>query len=265
MATDAAQIDTHIQIVTPENIAFQYRVSGPFRRLGAWLIDVVIRAVAIILVLVVLLLTFGVAQLPGFGFGLALVFWFVLSWFYGGLFEAVWNGQTPGKRLVRLRVMSVDGQPITPLQAVLRNVLRVVDGQPLGLYQLGLLSMALTERFQRLGDLACGTMVVIEEVPPAAGVIRVRNPQALALAAHLPAAIDLSRSAALALSSYILRRESFGPARRVEVARHLSQPLAVQLGLSPQIDPDVLLCAVYHRTFFSGDDEGFSGDEGLSR
>ena len=56
----------------------------------------------------------------------------MLSWFYVGLFEALWNGQTPGKRLMGIRVVSVEGQPITPFQAILRNILRVVDAQPGG-------------------------------------------------------------------------------------------------------------------------------------
>ena len=55
----------------------------------------------------------------------------MLFWFYGGLFETFWNGQTPGKRLLGIRVITLDGQPINALQAILRNVLRIVDAQPL--------------------------------------------------------------------------------------------------------------------------------------
>jgi len=57
----------------------------------------------------------------GVGLSVILVAWFGLSWFYGGFFETVWNGQTPGKRLLGLRVLTVEGQPINALQAVLRN------------------------------------------------------------------------------------------------------------------------------------------------
>ena len=50
---------------------------------------------------------------------------FLVSWFYGGFFEAYWNGQTPGKRIMGLRVLSTNGRPINGYQAVLRNLLRV--------------------------------------------------------------------------------------------------------------------------------------------
>ena len=73
----------------------------------------------------------GIAGVGGLGIGVFLVCWFVLSWFYGGLFETFWNGQTPGKRLFGLRVLTVDGTPINAMQAVLRNVLRDVDAMPI--------------------------------------------------------------------------------------------------------------------------------------
>src|SRR5487761_1447235 len=122
-----APIDTRIEIVTPENIAFQYRVAGPFRRLPAYLIDVAIRVTVSFLVWIVLAFGFGVLGQVGIGFGLGLVAWVVLDWFYGGLFETYWNGQTPGKRMMRIRVVSDEGQPINGVQAVLRNFLRSVD------------------------------------------------------------------------------------------------------------------------------------------
>ena len=100
--TDATggQIDTRIEIVTPENIAFQYRVAGPFRRLPAFLIDVAIRVGVAIVGMIAFMLASRSAGVVGPGFGLGLLLWFGLTWFYGGLFEALWNGQTPGKRLL---------------------------------------------------------------------------------------------------------------------------------------------------------------------
>src|SRR5215469_7519516 len=89
-------IDTRIEIVTPENIAFQYRVAGPFRRLPAYLIDVLVKLGVITILWVLLTFGFGIIGQIGVGFGLGLVAWFLLDWFYGGLFETYWNGQTPG-------------------------------------------------------------------------------------------------------------------------------------------------------------------------
>jgi uncharacterized RDD family membrane protein YckC len=263
------QLDTAIEVVTPENIAFEYQLAGPFQRMPAYLLDGLFR----------LLLTFGMGLLLA-GSGLwqvwgampLLIFHFALSWFYGAVFEALWNGQTPGKRLLRLRVVGVDGQPINALQAVARNILRSADMMPAlmiaslvealpGLYllalidrhvwtfQLGLVVMALTPRYQRLGDLVAGTMVVVEEPPQQHGVVAIRDPGVVELAAALPASIPVSRSLALALSAYVSRRAMFPAPRRWEIARHLGGPLCKRLQLPPSTDPDRLLCALYYRTF----------------
>jgi uncharacterized RDD family membrane protein YckC len=244
-------LDTRIEIVTPENIAFQYRVAGPFTRLPAYLIDLALRIVIVLLVGLVGVLAFGIAGLPGMGFGLLAVVAFVTEWFYGGLFEALWNGQTPGKRLLRLRVLTAEGQPINAWQAVLRNFLRGADALPWMCYQIGLFSAASNDRFQRLGDLAAGTMFIIEQRELRADVVRIQQAEALELAAQLPPGLIVNRSLARALSAYVTRRQTFSWRRRIEVALHLAEPLRVSLGLPPQTDPDHLLCAVYHHAFIA--------------
>ena len=87
---------------------------------------------------------------------------FLLYYGYFAAFEALWGGQTPGKRAVGLRVISVTGQPITTFDALLRNLLRIVDQMP-GIYAVGVLSIFFTSRNQRLGDLVAGTVVVQEQ------------------------------------------------------------------------------------------------------
>ena len=129
MSSGAAQIDSTIEIVTPENIAFQYQAAGPFLRLPAFLIDLLIRFSVMALALIGAMIL-GAVLRGFFVFALLLLLWFVLEWFYGGLFETYWNGQTPGKRLLGIRVLSVGGQPINGLQAVMRNILRYVDMMP---------------------------------------------------------------------------------------------------------------------------------------
>ncbi len=251
MVSRTAQLDTSIEIVTPENIAFQYRVAGPFRRLPAYLIDLVVRIAICIVVSIVLMLIFGLAGFWGMGLGLGLVAWFLLSWFYGGMFEAFWNGQTPGKRMMQIRVLSVDGQPINAMQAVLRNVLRAVDAQPLIFYQLGLVAATMNDRFARLGDLACGTMVVIEQPSWLRGMVRVNEPGAIALAGQMPAGFQAGRSLARALAAYVSRRQYVPPGRRTEIARHLGEPLRRKFDLPRGTNLDHLLCGLYHRTFIT--------------
>jgi len=251
MANHSAQLDTSIEIVTPENIAFRYQVAGPMRRLPAYLIDLAIRVGVGMLVLYVFMFIFALLGLPGLGFGIVLVFWFLLAWFYGGLLETFWNGQTPGKRLMQIRVLSVDGQPINGLQAVMRNLLRAVDSQPGLLYLVGLLTAATNDRFQRLGDLACGTMVVVEERHWYRGIIRIDEPEVRRLAAQVPADFRASRTLARALAAYVQRRRVFPWVRRMEIARHLGEPLRERFGLPPEVNLDHLLAAVYHRTFIT--------------
>jgi uncharacterized RDD family membrane protein YckC len=261
-----SQLDTTIEIVTPENIAFHYRVAGPFRRWPAYLLDVVIRVV----VMVALWMTLGLLGALGGGVGLVvaimLIAYFLLEWFYGGFFETYMNGQTPGKWVMGIRVLTTDGRPINGLQAVLRNFLRTVDvfpllsvqviGIPVPWYALptfvvGLVAMTCNRRFQRLGDLVCGTVVVIEERHWLTGVARIEDERAAQLAEYLPIDFRVSRSLAQALATYVDRRRFFTPARRREVARHLGEPLAKKLGLREDTSHDLLLCALYYRTFIA--------------
>ena len=264
-------IDAQFEVVTPENIAFRYQIAGPFRRLPAYLIDLAARIAvgAFLGVLVGLLLPFVFNMLPTATMvGVVLVCWFLLGHFYGGLFETFWNGQTPGKRALGLRVLTVEGQPINALQAVLRNLLRDVDAMPFvfgylaqtvgegfwilsffGTYWVGLVVMACSERFQRLGDLACGTIVVVESREAQHGVIRITEPAVLELAERLPADLMVGRSLARSLAIYVGRRRLFTPARRIDIARHVAQPLIRRYNLPWETNYDTLLCAVYHRTF----------------
>jgi uncharacterized RDD family membrane protein YckC len=267
MQKPGPQIDSRIEVVTPENIAFQYRVAGPFRRMPAYLIDVLIRAAALLIArwVVFQMGMAGGAGFFGFGFGALMVIWFGLEWFYGGLFETFWNGQTPGKWAVGVRVVATDGQPINALQAVMRNVLRAADALPvltipvpesvqhveLFLYQVGLWVPAFNDRYQRLGDLACGTMVVIDESPALYGVVKITEPEAIRLADLIPHHFVVNRSLARTLSLYVDRRRGLAGTRRVEIARPLAEPLRAMFGLPPQTNADLLLAAVYYRAFYA--------------
>ncbi len=259
MPREAPPLDTTIEIVTPENIAFQYRLAGPFRRLNAYLIDLVIRC---LIAAALFLVGLSLGLLSGVWVAVLLIAWFVLEWFYGGVFETYWNGQTPGKRLVGIRTLTVEGQPINGMQAVLRNILRSVDTMPwlslsetemylIPTYALGLLTMALNPRFQRIGDVVCGTMVVVEERRWFRGVIKVDEPRAIELAEQIPADFQPSRTLARAVAAYVERRHFFSLARRQELSRPLGRQLVTRLGLPLETSDDLLLCAVYRRVFLA--------------
>ncbi len=258
MAQTSGQLDSRIRVVTPENIAFEYRLAGPFWRLPAYLLDLLIRLAIFGVLFFFSLFIFGSLGTFGIGILILLLGWLVLAWFYGGLFETFWNGQTPGKRIMQLRVISRDGRPVSGLQAVLRNILRVVDALPayviaaefvVPTYLVGLTSAACSSRYQRLGDLVCGTIVVIEERSRMRGVERLDEPEIDAVAALIPAAWVPDRSLSNALSKYVDRRKFFGPARRAEIAGHVGNLLVKKLALPPETSYDALLCAAYQRSF----------------
>ena len=239
-------LDTTVRIVTPERIVFQYPLAGPFRRVFAFLIDLMfLIGLAIAATIVSLALALGSMS----GLGPAMVAYLVLTWGYGAFCETVFNGQTLGKRAVGIRVVSETGVPITGAQAVLRNLVGAADGLIPFCYMVGLTTMALSPRFQRMGDLAAGTMVVVEERQRRAGVVRLNEPAVTALLPWLPLRIAAGPELARALSDYVKRRERFGPSLREEMAEPLARPLRARLGLPAKATSDAVLCAVYHRVF----------------
>lgn len=255
---DVKQIDTTIEIITPENISFRYRAAGPFRRLPAFLIDLAIRATTVFVIAITTAM-FGVV-LQGLSVALFLVAVFLLTWFYGAFFETVMNGQTPGKRMTGLRVLTVDGRPIDGMQAVLRNLLRSleVDIFPVPTFIIGGVVAALNPRFQRLGDIAAGTIVVVEERKWLFGVSKLDDPRAAQLAAYIPANFVFTRTIRRALATYVERRRFFSAIRRREIARYLAEPMIDRLQLPSDTSYDLMLCAMYHMAFLGregGDDE----------
>ena len=106
---------------------------------------------------------FGRSRAPDVWLLAILIFvYFLLMYGYFIFFEAVWNGQTPGKRLTHIRVMKDTGQPITPIESVARNLIRIIDQVPPPTYGIGLLCAWISPRSKRLGDYVAGTVVVHE-------------------------------------------------------------------------------------------------------
>ena len=239
-------LDATIHVVTPENIAFEYRLAGPFRRLPALLLDYVVRGLAQFVLTLALIFSVGMVS-TGLAVFILMLMFFAIEWFYGVLFETFMNGQTPGKYILGLRVLSDDGRPIDGMQATLRNLLRVADM----FGAVGLIAMLLNSKYKRLGDLVAGTIVVVEERQWLTGVARLDDPRAIQHAAYLPPNFVVSRSMAKALATYVERRRYFTPPRRREVARHLAEPLLARFGLPADTSYDRGLCALYYRTFIA--------------
>ncbi len=89
---------------------------------------------------------------------------FLFNWGYFTLFEAFWNGRTPGKRVAKIRVIQRSGRPIGLFESMARNFIRYIDQIPF-FYAVGVITMFVTRQHQRLGDLAAGTLVVRDREP----------------------------------------------------------------------------------------------------
>ena len=247
MAQRDPPLDATIHVITPENIAFEYRLAGPFRRLPAFVLDFCAGSLLLIGLWIVLSMTVAVASF-NLAMALFILLFFVIWWFYGVLFETFLNGQTPGKYMLGLRVLTDTGEPINGMQATLRNLLRAAD---LFLPLVALVVMSLNRKYQRLGDLVAGTIVVVEERQWLTGVAQLEDPRSIQLAAYLPPNFVVTRSLARTLATYVERRRFFTPPRRREVARHLAIPLLSRFGLPPDTSYDLVLCALYYRTFIA--------------
>jgi uncharacterized RDD family membrane protein YckC len=144
-------------------VIFGYEVVGIGSRFMAALVDTAIILILQIVVNLTMVLLLG--NLLGLDLGSAWItavfglISFALLWGYYIFFEMLWNGQTPGKRLVGLRVLRSDGTPITLTESIIRNLVRFVDFLPL-FYGLGVVVMFVNAQSRRLGDLAAGTLVV---------------------------------------------------------------------------------------------------------
>jgi uncharacterized RDD family membrane protein YckC len=148
-------LDTTRRVATPEGIELTLHLAGPVPRALAWAIDLVLR-LAVMFVVVLAAMPLGRA-----GTGVMLLAAFFVEWLLPACFEAMWNGQTPGKRSMSLRVLNDDGTPLRWPGALTRNLLRAADFLPF-FYGVGLLAMLANRDFKRLGDLAAGTVVVYE-------------------------------------------------------------------------------------------------------
>jgi len=162
-----------------------------------------------------------------------------------------WNGQTPGKRLMRLRVLRDSGYPIGPIDTLIRNLVRLVDFLPMA-YGLGVTVMLVDKRSRRLGDLAAGTIVVKERralratdlLPAESFAVEPISAEPAEAVTHVDRLTPADYSL---LREYLLRRERLAPAPRTALARELAGALAARLDAAPPSDgvtADAFLMAV---------------------
>ena len=193
MQSDQLQ-DDQLQIDTPEQIALELPLAGIGSRFLGLVIDTLIQFVLYIIAAFAVGFSAALAGAVGIGRylrwipvswapAIAILFMFSVYWGYFAFFEMIWKGQTPGKRLAKIRVIKESGRPINAYEAIARNLLRAIDGLP-GMYGVGIVCMMLNRQNRRLGDYVAGTVVVhdkrAEEVKPDWNTVMepaVANPQ----------------------------------------------------------------------------------------
>jgi uncharacterized RDD family membrane protein YckC len=209
--------------VTPEAVRLHVDVSGLGSRMIAWLVDALIQ-VSILIPLFIA----ATAVAPGGTVELVIgiVILFGVIWLYFPLFEWLGNGRTPGKRAQRIRVVRTDGQPAGFARVMVRNLIRIVDVYALPF--LAVISMIVTRRAQRLGDLAAGTMVVRDRKVPTLKPLELGE-----LDEQLMSALDTSglteRDYAL-IRSFLSRRDGLDLGARQQLAGRVVASIQPRLG-----------------------------------
>ncbi|QQL45692.1 RDD family protein [Sulfuriroseicoccus oceanibius] len=222
-------IDTLQVVELAEGVEVQLPVAGVVARAHAFMIDTLIRVFLISLIVGAVALAAMWLFGQGVGIGIYLVGSFLADWFYFVYFEYFRGGVTPGKKSVGLRVVQESGQPITLGQSILRNFLRYVDTFPAVFSLVGVASMVLSGRSQRLGDLAAGTLVIYtdqEKLYPA--MLRQVAPP-MELPAEVPP-VMLTRTEQRAVTDFVERAGIWTDERREELA-NLVTPLTRASGV----------------------------------
>jgi uncharacterized RDD family membrane protein YckC len=246
------ELDDRITIATPEGIELQLQLAGLGSRFIAGLVDLIIQVLAIIV------LALATGPLTGGGKLNAVVFvvgTFVIWFFYPILFEVPARGRTPGKRLSHLRVVREGGAPVDLQASAIRNLMRLIDG-PLLAYLPTLVGIVVTDRNQRPGDLAAGTLVIRENPAPKAAsrarrakrAKRAKRASAAAISAPLPEVLPdwdvsaITPQELAAVRRFLDRRETLDRAARYELALRLASGLHAKVaGATGRTDPERFL------------------------
>jgi uncharacterized RDD family membrane protein YckC len=241
----AAIVSEDILVIeTPERVPLHFALASIGNRFIACAIDHALQAATLILMLLAFLILANYSSLgdrlsnaPKWVYAVLIVILFLIMSGYFAFFEWIWSGQTPGKRWLKLRVIREDGRPVTFWEASVRNLLRGVDILPAPFYSIGLISVFVSGRDQRVGDLVAGTVVVREreaEAPAFAQVFAAPVTDSALRRAFPPVeftgSVDgLSEAQIEVVETFLRRRWDLGDAPRQWMAWRVSIPLLFQI------------------------------------
>jgi uncharacterized RDD family membrane protein YckC len=237
-------VEDRYTVDTPENIEFGYDIAGIGSRMLAAIIDT-----SIILALQAIILLLGSFATDSAGLAesvrtaLATIAGFMILWGYYIAFEVIWNGQSPGKRALGLRVVRTGGRPITFTAAVIRNLVRLVDFLPF-FYGIGVVVMFVDSRSRRLGDLAAGVIVVRERREITLASLTAQGDQAridLSSAPEIPGILALRAGDYQLIREFLDQRTTLGGDARKRIAQQLARGIEARLAIVVQGDPEPFL------------------------
>jgi uncharacterized RDD family membrane protein YckC len=234
------EFEDRLTIPTPEGVDLELTLAGVGSRFASAMVDYLIQLA--ILVALGIVLGVGVGFGPtsdGYAAALFTVLAFVLFVGYDIAFEVLASGRTPGKRMNGLRVVRDTGAPITFAPSAVRNVLRVIDIIP-GSYLVGIISILVSARNQRLGDHAAGTLVVRERrAMPVEPRLRSYRPPVTAPTWDTSA---VSADEMVAVRSFLARRDMLTSNARVQLAEEIASRLRPKIGGAVEGDtPELFL------------------------
>lgn len=243
-----------VTLQTPESVEIEFTLAGIGNRALALLIDYIALGLSIVVFWIVWGF-FTVGMVDAFPnqpdiflwlFAIALLINFFIYVGYFVLFEVIWQGQTPGKRWAKIRVIRDDGRRVGIQQATLRALLRPVDD----IIFIGAFMIILNRREKRLGDLVAGTLVVQEEFQVVAANFSISEP-AKQFAQKLPEMANLSQLLPddfATIREYLRRRHAMSPTAKSDLSSQLTRQVRSIIDSPPLpsgVTPDVFLEAVY--------------------
>ena len=229
-----------VEVETPELVVVSYDLAGVGSRINAALIDVLICVLVIIGVVMLWVMAMPPAarlgsspdRLGGWAIAVLIFAQFAVLWGYSVLFEALADGRTIGKRIMRLRVVRDGGLSVTFGASAVRNLMRIIDMQPGFTYAVGIITMILNKQGKRLGDIAGGTLVVREELlPPLAAA----TPAPVAATGGAPRAVVLQAELSERFAAHLRPWAGQSPAAQL-VKLHASEAEARRQGAAVRRD-----------------------------
>jgi uncharacterized membrane protein SpoIIM required for sporulation/uncharacterized RDD family membrane protein YckC len=228
MTAGAHPYEQTVDVETPELVLLTYSIAGVGSRVLAAITDLLICFAAMIALFVAFAMLGATRRLAlnaafgSWGMAVLILAQFAVVWGYYVLFEGLMDGQTPGKRIHRLRVVRDGGYSVTLGVSAARNLVRILDMQPVALYLVGLASVLVTKRGRRLGDLVAGTIVVREEVrAPAEAQSSPARERPWTQAQALQTALEEDEYQVL--DRFVERWGTLEPLRRAALAAQLAQ------------------------------------------